>query len=528
MPTRGGRASAGGPAPGPDALARFIGRLDANSVIDEPTSGDVAGAARPAQLEDRALRGFSWSFLSYAAMRMLGIATTLVLARLLIPSDFGLVAFAVLAIQLVGYFLGLGLGGATIIRSDLDHRDLATVQTMMVALGLLSTACLLLFAPFASSILGNSLAGVVLAALTIPVAFGGVTQFYAALLQRELAFKRHAGCLVTQAVVAGAVSIALAALGAGVWSIVAGQIAGATVYTALLLAVAPFRVSVRFEPTVAFDVAATGFGFALQSGFSFVEQNLDYAIIGSALGARPLGAYSLAYRLGELPYNALAEPVAQVTFPGFARMQHRSEDVSAAFLSVLRAIALVACPLGLLLAASADPFVRALFGEPWLLMIGPLSLLGLWGAVRPLQATVAWLLNSLGYAGHLGRAYALLTVATTPLLVLAATRSGLTAVAAVVLGNVVATLCIGLRLAVRNLGFSLADFWSPVRPLVLAAVPMVLVGRGLGQGITESAVASLCLSVAGSCATYVAVVVLVDRRALRGVAEQVADAWKRR
>lgn len=478
------------------------------------------------QLEEKALRGVSWSLMSYVGTRLFGVATTLVLARLLAPSDFGLVAFAVLAIQFVLHFTGLGLGAAMIIRSDLDRHALGTVETMMVALGLLSTVLLLALSPLAANALGDRRAAGVLAALTIPVVFGGFTHFHAALLQRELAFATHAGCLIVQATILAAVSILLATFGAGVWSIVVGQIAATTAYTVALVVRSPFLVPLRFDAHVARDITRTGGGFVLQAGFSFVEQNVDYAIIGSSLGARPLGAYSLAYRLSELPYAGLAEPVAQVTFPGFARMRHRSEDITDAFLSVLRSVAVASCPFGLLLAAAADPFVRAVLGSTWLLMVGPLSVLGFWGAIRPVQGTIGWMLNSVGYAGHLGRAYALLVVGTLPLLILAASRSGVTAVAAVMLGNLAATLGIGIVLATRKVGVDPASLWAALRPVALAAAPTWLVARALAELSAAAPAVALVLSLVGGLSTYLGVLVLVDRRVLPDLARQVRHMWQ--
>jgi PST family polysaccharide transporter len=497
---------------------------DANAVA---LTRDSQGETEPRRhgLEESAVRGIPWTFLTYAGTRIVGIAATLLLARLLVPNDFGLVAFATLAIQLVTYFIGLGLGPATVIRPGLDRRALGTVETSMLALGPVSAALLLLVSPLAADVLGDERLVGVLAVLTIPVAFGGVTNFYAALLQRELAFRALSICLLTQAGVAASVSVVLASLGAGVWSLVAGQVVGAAVYTVALLVRSPFLVRPRFALAVALEHVRRGFGFVLQAGFSFVEQNLDYAVVGTLKGAQPLGAYSLAYRLSELPANAVVEPVAQVTFPGFARMKERSEDVSDAFLTVLRAVAVVGCPLALILAATADPFVRTLLGEQWLLMVGPLSVLGVWGAVRIVQATVAWMVNSVGLALRLGRAYAVLVVATAPVLVLAAARGGLTAVSAVMLGNVVLMLAVALRVAIRTVGISAARIWEALRPVALAAAPTWLVARVLAEGLDLPAALALVVAAVGGSLTYVAVLLLADRRIFTDLARQTRQVW---
>ena len=106
----------------------------------------------------------------------------------------------------------------------------------------------------------------------------------------------------------------------------------------------------------------SGWGFMLQGGASFIEQNADYAVIGTTVGPRQLGLYSMAYRIAEIPNNFLVEPVAQATFPGFARMRERSEPVAVAFLTTLRLTTLLAFPLGVIAAGAAEPLVDAILG----------------------------------------------------------------------------------------------------------------------------------------------------------------------
>ena len=468
-------------------------------------------AARTGGLEAEAVHGVRWTFLTFAGTKILGVATTLVLARLLVPHDFGLVAFGALWIQLAVHFTNLGLGPAVVIRPGLGHRELGTVETCMLVLGPVSAATALVLSPFASDLLGDRRLIGVIAVLTIPVAFSGATNFYAALLQRGLAFSSLSICLLLQAAAAAVTSIVLATLGAGVWSIVVGQVVGAALYTIALLLRSPYLVRPRFERDVAREHVSHGIGFMLQSGFSFLEQNMDYAVVGSLNGARQLGSYSLAYRLSELPSNGIVEPVAQVTFPGFARMRHRGEEFAPVFLAVLRSVAVVACAPALILAAAAEPFVRSVLGEKWLTMVGPLSVLGIWGAVRVVQATIAWMLNSIGSARALGRAYAVIVAVSTPVLVLAAARWGTTAVAIVMLGNMIVMLSVALRLCVRTVRIPASRIWRALRPVAFAAAPTWAVTRRLAGILDGPAAATLVLSAGCGALTYVGVILLVDR-----------------
>ena len=217
------------------------------------------------------------------------------------------------------------------------------------------------------------------------MAFGGFSSFYWAILRRELEFRRSFAGQLVQVIAMAVASVALAALGAGVWSLVVGQIVGMAAYTLALAFLAPYRIRPALDLGIAPSLWRSSRGFMLQGGFSFIEQNTDYLVVGSVLGSRPLGVYSMAYRLTELPYNAIVDPIGQTTFPGFARMRHRGEDVRGPFLTSLRLVALCGFPIGVLLAGAAVPFVHAILGPKWEGVIGVLPILGLWGSVRTLQ-----------------------------------------------------------------------------------------------------------------------------------------------
>lgn len=485
-------------------------------------------------LEEKAIRGISWTLLTYAANRVLTLGTIVVLARILEPADFGLLALAVLAVGLLSLFGGLGLGGALVLRQDLDRRAQGTILTLLLTTGVLFAALLAALAPLAGNLFDESRLTGVLLVLSTVVLLSGFNWFYETLLQRELEFSRRFVALITQATVNSAVAVTLAVLGAGIWSLVAGQIAGTIAYGAILVALAPYRVRPSYDPAAARDALRSGRGFLLQGATAFVSQNIDYVAIGRALGAAPLGFYFMAYRVSEVPYWAIADPIAKVTFPAFARMRHRGEDIRAAFLSALRLVALAACPLGVLLSASADPFTRTIFGSEWLTMIGPLSVLGIWTAVRSLEATAGWLLNSLGESGLLALLSAVFLGPLLVSLLLAARFGGITAVSWVMLANAVfATAVIGYFIGGR-VGVSISDQLRAVWPIVVACGGAWVAARAVVE-LTEDAapVLALFLSVTAGTAAYAAAIFLVQRsligetigqvRRIRGGASAAAE-----
>jgi O-antigen/teichoic acid export membrane protein len=260
----------------------------------------------------------------------------------------------------------------------------------------------------------------------------------------------------------------------------------------------------------------------LQGGVSFVEQNADYAVVGTKIGSAALGLYSMAYRIGEIPYNLIVAPVSQATFPGFARMRHRSEAVGGPFLTTLRFTAACAFPLGLIASGAADPLVQAILGAKWTGMIGLLQILGLWGSIRIIQGTTGWFVNSLGFSALVGISYTAVIAVSIPLLIVAAEQSGAKGVAWVMVGNLFAMTAIVSAIAHRSADVSLRRQWVAVRPSVLATLPAWLAARGAADGATDLPTGlALVLSLASGLAAYAGTAWLLDRNLLHDARAQV-------
>ncbi len=461
-------------------------------------------------MDERALRGIPWTFLAYASNRAITLLSTFVLARLLVPADFGIFTFASISVVFLGYFATLGLAPALVVRQDLRREQMGTALSLLVATNVLAACALAAFAPLVSEILDESSAGGVLLVLAATAALTGFAPFYSAILQRELLFRRHTLCQAAQVLTMAATSIPLAALDAGVWSLAAGYAAGTLVYATMLVALAPYHVRPSLDGATARSLWGSGRGFMLQGGLSFTEQNADYFILGSALGSRELGAYSMAFRISELPYSAIVDPVSQATFPGYARMREEGQDVRRPFLTSLRLAAFCAFPLGLIASGAAEPLVEALLGDRWTAAIGLIAVLGVWGSLRTIQGAIGWFVNSVGFSWYIGLAYGVLLVITIPVLIVAATASGAEAVAWVLVANVTATLVIVATIARTKVGVPLRDQWRAVQPSVLASVPAWAATRAVAETTTDMApAAGLALAVAAGTTAYAAVILLV-------------------
>lgn len=469
-------------------------------------------------MDDTAVRGIPWTIVTFGATKVIGVLTTVVLARLLVPADFGLFALATLGTGLLSIFNGNWLGATLVIRSDLDDRARGTVLTLLVVSGALIAAVLAALSPLAADLFGEPRLQGILLAFSGILLFSGINWFYEMVMQRELQFRRRFAAQVARAVTFSSIAITLGVLGAGVWSLVIAHVAGHLANGVTLFILAPYRVRPAFERRRAREIVHSSRGFLGQELAEFFEQNADYLAIGRILGATQLGFYSMAYRQAELPHFAIADPVAIVTFPAFAQMRQRGQDIGPAFLTALRLVALLTCPLGVMMSAGAIPFTEAIFGPEWLPMAGPLVLLGIWAIVRPLQVTVGRLLNSLGAAWMYGR---ISVVGLAPFAVgtiVAAQFGGITAVAGVLLGYIVIIGALLTRVVAREAGVPVRSQWRVLWPLFLASAVSWLATRATADALHSAAPIPAFVLTGLACLVSYAVTVRLSDPDVLGIA----------
>ena len=479
---------------------------------------------------EETLSAAGWTLLSFAATKVLTVGATVVLARLLEPSDFGVVALAALILAPVTAVSELGLRGS-IVLVERDPATLAASLTLLLAAGVLGVlAIVALAAPIADLFDSHALKGVLLA-LSSTVLIGGVIAFYASVVQRELAFRRWFGAQLAQGVVFAAVAILAAALGAGLWSLVAGQIASMLAYAVGLIAISPYHVRPGWSRDHARLSLRVGRGFLAQRLFEHVQHNTDIAAIGYHLGSKSAGYYTISYRLADLPHAAFTEPVANAAFPNLAAMQRRGDSLRGAALEFLETVALFACPAGLLLSASAPVLITALFGAKWQPAAAPLAILGVWGALVQVEAAWGWVMNATGRAGANALMSGLILIPLAPALFLAADSGGLKAVAWTMLASAVVTGAALMVYASWRLGVPLAAQVKVLGGIAIGGSAAWGAARLVVEGTDSWAVGvGATLALATGVVTYLVTLRVVApatlhrgggflRRALRGLQE---------
>jgi lipopolysaccharide exporter len=307
------------------------------------------------ELQAKAAHGVSWNLMSTGAQRAVVYISTLLLAHLLRPADFGLVAIASTVIYASSILRDLGLGDTLIQRPDLDRAAQGTVLTLMLLTALLAAGALAGMAPVLATFFHEPRLTSILLALAPVLAIGGLTGFYDNVLQREFQNRVRFNVGLVQSVLYVAISVGLALAGVGVWSLIAAQLVSVAVTAVVQLRLAAaYIVRPTFHRAAARDTLRNGRAFLAGGALDFIRQNSDYISIARFLSVTQLSFYASAYRTCDFLGGSLSDAFTRVSFASFSRLRAEGQDLRPGFLATLRLVGLISCPVGVLLSGLAD------------------------------------------------------------------------------------------------------------------------------------------------------------------------------
>lgn len=380
--------------------------------------------------------GVIWNFTAYFLGKFVVLITTSILARLLAKTDFGLVAVAVVAINYLSVLKDLGLGVALIQRKGDVQEAADTVFTINLVIGLVLSTLVIPLAPFVAGYFRDPQVIPVLRWMGISFIINALGSVHTNWLVRDLDYRRKLVPELGGALIKGVISISLAYLGYGVWSLVFGQIGGAVASVILVWIILPWRPRLTVDRSVAGSLMKFGVSVTLIDVITQITDNLDYVIVGRLFGLVPLSIYTLAYRLPEMLLIGNLWVMGGVVFPAFSSLQDRPEELRRGFLASVRLVELVAVPVCLGLLIAAEPIVRVVFGDQWLEAIPVLRVLAIYAWVYSLGYHVGGFYKAIGRPDILLRLSILTLIVIVPSILIGA-RFGIIGVA---LGHLVAVL----------------------------------------------------------------------------------------
>ena len=471
-------------------------------------------------LKRRATAGMIWSSIESWGQQLLQFALFAVLARLLGPEAFGIVAMAMILTTFANLLvLHGGWNEALVQRPDLDPRHTDSAFWALLAGAVVLAAVVAVAArPLAAALEQPSLAAVTAAlGLSLPLGVLGVVP--AALLRREFRFAPLALRTLFGTVAAGLVAVPMALAGYGVWSLVAFQLTMPAIQTAVLWQAHPWRPGLRFSRPHLRELGGYVAGVLGERSLLAVEIVVPLIVVGAAAGAAALGHFTTARKILDLMIDLLVKPVTQVAMPSFAGAAADAARVRTVLTVGTQVAALLVFPghVGLILVA--PDLVPLIFGAAWTPVVPVLQVMALSGLALPFVMLTTALMHGTGHTtAQLG--VAVLSTAVFVLLLLAMPGSSLVQVALAYVLRSAILLPVRFRTVRRVTGIDPLPSLRATVPLILAAALMaaaVLAVQHASDGLVGPLLAVLRDAAVGGL-VYVAAVALLGRRLVTDLA----------
>jgi O-antigen/teichoic acid export membrane protein len=459
--------------------------------------------------------GAAWMVAFKVTERTLTLASTVILARLLVPADFGVVAMAMSIVATLEVLTSFSMDVAIIQRADVQRRHLDTAWTLNAAFGVAIALLLLVLArPTASFYRAPDLVPVMYA-----LAAGWLVQGFENVgpvaFRRELDFNKEYWYLSAKRVATFLVTIPLAFWLRNYWALVAGTVAGKFFAVAISYYSHPFRP----RPSLAGARELLRFSrwLVVNNILYFLNQRTTDVVIGRMAGAQALGTYNLSFEISNMPTTELAAPINRAVLPGYSKMYRDMGSIAGSYLEVIGLIAFFSIPAGAGIAAIADPFVNVVLGPKWLAAIPLIQVLAFYGCVASLHTNSGVAFMAVGRPHLLTLMAGVHVAVLIPLLLYATRAEGIAGAAHAVLATAVLLTPFNFLLLGRVLHIGprtlVGPFWRPILGAAFMYSVVRLVLDLIPAGDFNAAAARLAAGIVAGIVSYAVAAALLWRLA---------------
>jgi O-antigen/teichoic acid export membrane protein len=330
-------------------------------------------------------RAAFWSFADAVGSRLVHFVIGIVLARLLLPEQFGLIAMLTIFMAIAQSLLDSGFGSALVQKKDVTETDTSSVFYLNVFISLILAVILCLVSPLIANFYGQSELLPITQAMSVVVIINSFVVVQQAMLTRKMDFKIQAKVSLIAGIASGGFGISMAYNGYGVWSLVVQQITAALFRAIFLWLYNPWRPKLLFSFHALREMFSFGSRMLVSGLLNQIFNNLYYVVIGRLFSPVALGFYFRARTLAEMPSATLSGIVTRVSFPVFSSIQDDDARLKRALRKALGMLIFINAPVMIGLAVVAKSLVLVLLTEKWLPCVPYLQLLCIVGLLLPLH-----------------------------------------------------------------------------------------------------------------------------------------------
>ena len=445
---------------------------------DDRSRSTNAPTAVEGALATKAVRGTAWAAAAQLSGKALFFVSTIILARVLDQEDFGVAAYAVTLIALIGAIPALGIGPALIVHAD-DDDALSTGFWLALASGLAAFGVIWVLAPLTEHIFHDPRAIGVTRALALSFPIQSLRIVQATILRKQLAFDRRFVPELVQSLVKGIASIALALAGFGYWSLIWGTLSGAAASAVAYWLVTGWRPRAVVRRDVVHRLLAYGAHVVGVDLIGALIRNTDNLLVGRVLGSAALGVYVLAFRIPDLLVRNLCQLLGQVMLPVYAKVRHDSVAIRRAFVATLGYVFALTAPMAIGLALVAEPLVLSLFSDKWAAVVPVIPPICVYALLGSLSYNVGDLFKAVGRPDLLTRIGVVRVVTVVPALWFAVTVFGTpAAVAWAQAACEVVALVVNFIVAWRVFRLPVFEALEQTLPVLVSATAMAVAVSG--------------------------------------------------
>ena len=472
------------------------------------------------ELDRSLVHGIAWVGGLRTVTKVIQWAATLLVVRLLAPSDYGLVAMAEVYLALARMVTDLGLGSAIIQHRHLSEEQVARVGGVSAGLGALLFLLSLAAAPLVARIFGEPEVGSIIVVLSITLPVGGYESILRALLKRDLEFRRIGWLNMIENLTGAFTSLGLAALGFGFWSLVYGAVAGKLTATVVVMTWRRHRITWPRELHTVREQLWFGWNVLLSRIALYVRRLSDVTVVGRVLGSSLLGIYNVAWTVANLPVDRVTSIALDVTPAVFASAKDDDGALRRYLRLATEGVSLFAFPATIGLAVVAEEFVLLVLGETWSQAVVPLQILAITAALRSITPFLSQVLIATEQPRR-EMLFSLAGALVLPVLFLVGSRWGIEGVA---IGWLIGHPMVGVPMlllpALRAVGMSAREYLVALMPATLASsatATTVLLVQSI-MPMEWPLLTSLLLKVSAGVVVYALVAGPALRKRLRALA----------
>lgn len=336
-------------------------------------------------LKVKAINGMIWSSMGSFVFQIVRILTQIVLARLLWPEAFGLLAIVMAFVSVANYLIENGLTLFLIRKKDLNENDSTTLFYANVFFAIIMVALFFILSPFLSIYFKDASLELMLRITSISILFNALGSVHKALLTRQIEFRGQTIISLVSAVLSGVIAIVTAYIGWGIWSLVLYNILFQGIQTVLLLVVYRYFPKGKFDRHFLKEAVIYSWKLMLSGLIHTIYENIFSVIMADLYSVTSLGYYSNALKIRDGAAQTLTDSIQRVSFPVLSTFQDEKDRLKQTSKTILKLSVFIIFPLLIGLAATSSTIINVVFGDLWLGMIPVMQVLAFNGLLIPLH-----------------------------------------------------------------------------------------------------------------------------------------------